>query len=74
MNDSEQYAQSGPGIIVSLHPALGPLWEVMAQKLRNGVLDTGSELRLDVAEADVEGLSVKVRWLCIVKVDLPSNR
>ena len=38
------------------HPALGPVWSVIGQKLRNGSLAPGAELVLEIAEADVEGL------------------
>lgn len=30
---NEQYVDSGPPYLVLLHPALGPLWEVIRQKV-----------------------------------------
>lgn len=44
----EQYLAHGPGFIFLFHPALGPLWEVVAQKLRGGRLAPGAELDLQV--------------------------
>ena len=44
----EQYLEKGPGFIFLYHPALGPLWDVIAQKVRGGALKHGSELVLEV--------------------------
>lgn len=55
------YLAQGPGMIFLFHPALGPLWDVVAQKLRGGLLAPRSELVLEVAEADVEQLELEVR-------------
>lgn len=45
----EQYLEKGPGFIFLFHPALGPMWDVIAQKIRGGALMHGSELVLEVA-------------------------
>ena len=55
----------GPGFIFLFHPALGPLWDVISQKLVGGSLAQGSELVLECAEArlvdvDIAG-SLQVR-------------
>ncbi|CAD7695210.1 unnamed protein product [Ostreobium quekettii] len=55
----DQYLSTGPSFIFLFHPALGPLWEVVAQKVQGGRLTRGSELVLEVAEA----------WLRDVVVD-----
>ncbi len=44
----EEYLQRGPGFIFLYHPALGPLWDVIAQKVRGGALAPGAELVLEV--------------------------
>uniref|UniRef100_A0A1D2AAQ5 UGP3-like C-terminal hexapeptide repeats domain-containing protein n=1 Tax=Auxenochlorella protothecoides TaxID=3075 RepID=A0A1D2AAQ5_AUXPR len=54
-----EYLASGPGLIFLYHPALGPLWSVVAQKLRGGRLAPRAELQLEVAEADVQGLDLE---------------
>ncbi len=46
----------GPGFIFLFHPALGPLWDVISQKIVGGSLTHGSELVLEVAEARLEQL------------------
>lgn len=47
---NDRYADSGPPYIILLHPALGPLWEVIRQKFHGGSISKGSELQIEVAE------------------------
>ena len=47
-----------PGFLLRHHPALGPLWHVAAQKVRDSRLHQGSELELELAEADVRCLEL----------------
>lgn len=54
----EQYLEHGPGFIFLFHPALGPLWDVVAQKIRGGRVAPRSEVQLEVAEVAIEGLDV----------------
>lgn len=42
--DVESYLRRGPGFIFLFHPALGPLWDVIAQKIRGGAVLDGREL------------------------------
>lgn len=44
----EEYLARGPGFLFLFHPALGPLWDVIAQKVRGGALAPGAELVLEV--------------------------
>ncbi|GLC45555.1 hypothetical protein PLESTB_001205700 [Pleodorina starrii] len=53
---TEQYLEKGPGFIFLFHPALGPLWDVISQKVVGGSLTHGSELVLEVAEARLQQL------------------
>ncbi|GLI61415.1 hypothetical protein VaNZ11_003610 [Volvox africanus] len=52
----EQYLEKGPGFIFLFHPALGPLWDVISQKILGGSMTHGSELVLEVAEARLQQL------------------
>jgi len=52
----EEYLENGPGCVVDIHPALGPLFHVVGQKLRGGEMARGSELHLEISELDVENL------------------
>eukprot|EP00775_Hariotina_reticulata_P001592 gene1592-1932_t len=54
----QEYLQQGPGFIFLYHPALGPLWDVIAQKIRSGALLDGSEMVLEVAEARLVDVTV----------------
>ncbi|MBI2742585.1 MAG: UTP--glucose-1-phosphate uridylyltransferase [Chlamydiales bacterium] len=39
--------------LFSYHPALGPLYTIIAQKLRRGKITSGSELKLEIAEVEI---------------------
>jgi len=56
MGDYEDYLQNGPSCVVDFHPALGPLFHVIGQKVRGGTISDGSTLHLEVAELDMENL------------------
>ncbi|MBS0629664.1 MAG: UTP--glucose-1-phosphate uridylyltransferase [Verrucomicrobia bacterium] len=58
LNDSMSFFQDGPSFIFLYHPALGPLYEIIQQKLKKGRLAVGSELKLKIAELYVENLDV----------------
>ncbi|MBN1914417.1 MAG: UTP--glucose-1-phosphate uridylyltransferase [Parachlamydiales bacterium] len=54
----EQFIQEGPGWVFLYHPALGPLYSIIAQKMQKGILALGAELRLQIAEADIRNISL----------------
>lgn len=54
----EAYGNGELNLALFLHPSLGPIEEIVTQKLRGGVLEPFSELYLDVAEVDIEGLEL----------------
>jgi hypothetical protein len=54
----EEYLAQGPNALFLYHPALGPLYSLIRQKLRGGSLAIGSELSLEIADMDVSELSV----------------
>lgn len=58
MSDPLHFFEKGPSFIFLYHPALGPLYSVIAQKLRGGRLHPGSELQLEIAEIDIENLDL----------------
>ncbi len=55
----EEYIASGPNFLFQYHPALGPVYDVIRQKMRKGILHDGSELLLEIAEANIEELNLK---------------
>ena len=54
----DEYIQKGPSIIADFHPAIGPLWEIIAQKIRKGKFSYGAELILEIADINIENLSL----------------
>ena len=52
----QEYITKGPSILFQYHPALGPLYTIIAQKIQSGQMTWGSELRLEVAEVQLENL------------------
>jgi hypothetical protein len=60
-----EYLDNGPGFLFFFHPALGPLWSVVAQKIRGGKIGVRSEVQLEVAEVDIEGMEVEGSFIVI---------
>jgi hypothetical protein len=54
--NEEEFIKNGPSFLFSYHPALGPMFSIIAQKIRGGVLTHGAELQLEIAEIDIEEL------------------
>ena len=56
--DEKTFAREGPSFLFSYHPALGPLYSIIGQKIRGGKLGGGSELQLEIADLHLENLSL----------------
>lgn len=54
-----EYQQRGLSFVFSYHPALGPIYEVIGQKIREGTLEEGAELIVEAADVDIERLHLK---------------
>lgn len=52
----QEYMTKGPSTLFQYHPALGPLYTIIAQKIQSGYMTWGSELRLEIAEVQLENL------------------
>ncbi|MBT4445251.1 MAG: hypothetical protein HN831_04175 [Waddliaceae bacterium] len=59
MPDEKTFVKGGPSFICRLHPAMGPLYDVIKYKIRKGRLDKGAEMVLEIAEVDVENIVVE---------------
>jgi UTP---glucose-1-phosphate uridylyltransferase len=55
---TRSYIDQGPSFLFSYHPALGPLFSIIAQKVRGGIFNLYSELKLEIAEVDIENLNL----------------
>ncbi len=57
--DKDDYLKNGPSFCFFYHPAIGPFFSVIAQKIHGGVLSEGSFLNLNIAEVDVKNLDLE---------------
>ena len=56
---SEQdFHEKGPSFLFSFHPALGPLYSIIGQKIQGGYLHEGSELQLEIADLELKNLEL----------------
>ncbi len=53
MPDADTYIEQGPSFLFQYHPALGPLYSIIGQKVRGGKFSERSELKLEIAEIDI---------------------
>ncbi len=59
LGSEEDYLSNGPSFLAFFHPALGPLYSIIAQKIQNGILSYGSELFLEIAEVEIRNLNLE---------------
>lgn len=58
MSSERDFMEQGPSFILRYHPALGPLYKIIAQKIQRGILKEGAELIFEIAELHCRGLSL----------------
>lgn len=58
LEELETYLDQGPTFNIHYHPALGPLFQVIAQKVRGGSMREGSELILHIAELELRDVAI----------------
>ncbi len=58
MNSPEDFIKNGPNLLFLYHPALGPLYSIIAQKLVKGCVKTGSELQIEAAAVSITNLQL----------------
>jgi len=54
--DEEEYLEQGPNMVVLYHPALGPTYSIIAQKIQSGELKEGAEMQLEISELEMRDL------------------
>ncbi len=61
-----KFLEKGPNCSFFFHQALGPIWEVIGQKISGGRFYSGAEVELEIAELFARDLSVRgsFRLLC----------
>lgn len=55
----EETEAKGPAVTFLYHPALGPLYSIIRQKLKRGSLSLGSELQLELAQAELQDVQIE---------------
>lgn len=55
----ESFLKEGPQFHILYHPALGPLYSIIKQKLRKGIIEERSELQLEISTLDIENFHLK---------------
>lgn len=53
------YIQDGPNLLILFHPALGPLYSVISQKISGGRMYDGAEMQLEIAEIAIQNIELK---------------
>lgn len=59
LGSEQEYMERGPGFIFDCHPALGPLYAVISQKIQGGRLEKGAELQLEIAEVQLNNIQLE---------------
>lgn len=54
----EEFLEKGPSFLFSYHPALGPLYSVIAQKMQSGFLHYGAEMQLEIADICIQNIAL----------------
>lgn len=54
----EEFMAKGPAFLFNYHPALGPLFSVIGQKIKGGSLAYHSEVNLEIAELEMNQVNV----------------
>lgn len=57
--NEKDYLQNNWAFLAYLYPALGPQFEIIAQKIREGKITKGSTLELEIAELDLLNLQLQ---------------
>jgi len=54
-----QYLEKGPDCVFLYHPALGPLYSIIRQKISGGKMSLHSEMQLEIAEIEMKDLDLE---------------
>ncbi len=54
----KEYLSNGPSVLILYHPALGPLYKIIAKKIQGGSFALRSELQIDIPELKLVNLTL----------------
>ncbi len=72
VQEEDEFLREGPSFIFEYHPGLGPLFEVIGQKIQGGKFEKGAELQLELSEVHIESLILD--GSLIIKADSPLGK
>lgn len=55
----DEYLKEGPEFVFLYHPALGPLYSIIQNRIQKGTIHKGSSLLLEIAELQIQNLDLK---------------
>ena len=53
-----EYLDKGPDLVFLYHPALGPLYSILRQKISKGKISAQSEMQLEIADLEIRHLNL----------------
>ena len=59
VDDESSFLQKGPSFLMRYHPALGPFYSIIKQKIQGGEIFNGSELQLEIADLEIKNLFLR---------------
>lgn len=69
----QEYLEQGPSFLFLYHPALGPLYSLIREKLSQSTLSLGSELLLEIAHGSISDLHLQGSLQIIAEQPLESS-
>lgn len=57
--NEEDYLKNGPSFLFTYNPALGPVYQVIMQKLQKGIIHEQAEFQLEIADVFIKNLDLK---------------
>lgn len=69
----EETQSLGPAFTFLYHPALGPLYSIIREKLRKGCLSPNSELQIELADIELENLDLSGTLRILAKTPLQAK-
>ncbi len=58
LESEEEYLADGPSVFALIHPALGPLYQIISQKISGGTIAHGADLILEIAELEMQNINL----------------
>ena len=67
LENTDKFVENSPPFILCFHPALGPMYSIISQKIHGGTLAYGAEIQLEIAELEMKNIQVDGSMLIIAE-------